>query len=325
MREPDAIFADPRQAALYDVFDDDRSDLDAYAAIVAELGARRVIDVGCGTGTLAVRLAGEGLAVIGVDPAAASLDVARAKPGADLVTWIHGDATAAAEVRPPADLAVMTGNVAQVFLSDDDWCAATDAIHTALRPQGWFVFETRRPEVRDWLNWNIPPTRVALPDGRTAIVTRSVTDVSLPLVTFRGSTTIDDEVLWSTSTLRFRDRHEIERSLDGRGFDVIDVRDAPDRPGKEHVFLAQRREGERQQPVAELTQDALRVRYQPAAQSSGAGVHRVQLARCRIGIASRPAASHTSWSSARADSSHSSRSAGVIAIAMDVVARFAAR
>jgi hypothetical protein len=109
------------------------------------------------------------------------------------------------------------------------------------------------------LNWNIPPTRVALPDGRTAVVTRSVTDVSLPLVTFRGSTTIDDEVLWSTSTLRFRDRHEIERSLDGRGFDVIDVRDAPDRPGKEHVFLAQRREGKRQ-PVSELTQDALHVR-----------------------------------------------------------------
>lgn len=250
MQEPDAVFADPRQAALYDVFDDDRSDLDAYAAIVAELGARRVIDVGCGTGTLAVRLASEGLSVTGVDPAAASLDVARAKPGADLVTWIHGAATALGAVHPPTDLVVMTGNVAQVFLSDDDWRDALDAVHAALRPRGWFVFETRRPEACDWLRWNIPPTRVALPDGGYAIVTRSVTDISPPLVTFRGSTTIDDEVLCSTSTLRFRDRHEIEHALDDGGFDVIDVRDAPDRPGKEYVFLAQRSERERR-PMAE--------------------------------------------------------------------------
>ena len=43
MRPPDAIFADPRQARLYDVFDDDRSDLDAYVALAGELGARRVL------------------------------------------------------------------------------------------------------------------------------------------------------------------------------------------------------------------------------------------------------------------------------------------
>jgi hypothetical protein len=43
MREPDAIFADPRQAVLYDVFDGDRSDLAAYVAIAREVGARRVV------------------------------------------------------------------------------------------------------------------------------------------------------------------------------------------------------------------------------------------------------------------------------------------
>lgn len=82
MREPDAAFADPRQAVLYDVFDDDRSDLDAYVAIAREVGARRAVDVGCGTGSLAISLAEEGIHVIGVDPAAASVDVARSKPAA---------------------------------------------------------------------------------------------------------------------------------------------------------------------------------------------------------------------------------------------------
>ena len=54
---PDAIFADPCLAAIYDDIDGDRSDLGHYEAIVEELGARRVLDVGCGTGTFACRLA----------------------------------------------------------------------------------------------------------------------------------------------------------------------------------------------------------------------------------------------------------------------------
>lgn len=119
MRPPDAAFADPRQAALYDVFDDDRRDLDAYVAIAREVEAVRVVDVGCGTGCLALLLAGQGLEVVGVDPAAAAIDIARAKPGADRVTWIVGDATALPS-EPPADLLVMTGNVAQVFVTDED-------------------------------------------------------------------------------------------------------------------------------------------------------------------------------------------------------------
>jgi len=239
MREPDAAFADPRQAILYDVFDDDRSDLDAYVAIAEDVGARHVVDVGCGTGSLAVRLAGEGLSVVGVDPAAASLDVARRKPDAELVTWVRGDATALADMDLAADLVVMTGNVAQVFVSDDDWLRTLNAVHACLRPGGWFVFETRRPEVRDWENWTIAPTPVLLPDGRAAVVSRTVTKAALPLVTFEGSTTIGDELLRSTSTLRFRERYELERDLIQRGFIVVNVREAPDRPGKELVFLNQ--------------------------------------------------------------------------------------
>jgi SAM-dependent methyltransferase len=241
MREPDAAFADPRQAVLYDVLDDDRSDLDAYVAIAGELGARHVVDIGCGTGSLAVRLAGEGLSVVGLDPAAASLDVARAKAYADRVTWINGDATALAGlagVSSAADMAVMTGNVAQVFVSDADWSETLTAVHAALRPGGWCVFETRRPEVRAWEDWDIAPTTVDLPNGRTAVVTRTITVIDLPLVTFEGSTTIGDEILISSSTLRFRDREEIERDLLAHGFTVEDLRDAPDRPGKEDVFLA---------------------------------------------------------------------------------------
>jgi 2-polyprenyl-3-methyl-5-hydroxy-6-metoxy-1,4-benzoquinol methylase len=51
-------FDEPRIAGIYDLFDSDRSDRGAYAAIVEQLGASRAFDLGCGTGTLAIMLAG---------------------------------------------------------------------------------------------------------------------------------------------------------------------------------------------------------------------------------------------------------------------------
>jgi SAM-dependent methyltransferase len=65
---PDNVYDDPRLAAIYDPLDPDRSDLDAYLAILTKLGAGSVLDVGCGTGTFAALLADRGLRVFGVDP-----------------------------------------------------------------------------------------------------------------------------------------------------------------------------------------------------------------------------------------------------------------
>ncbi|SDK18360.1 Methyltransferase domain-containing protein [Lentzea albidocapillata subsp. violacea] len=229
---PDAIFADPRLAKIYDAFDGPRLDLDLYLGIAAEVEARSVLDVGCGTGSLAVLLASSGRTVIGVDPALASLEIARAKDSR--VTWIHGDATTLPQLS--VDLATMTGNVAQVFLGDD-WEATLRGVHGALRPGGHFAFETRRPEERAWEDWARVKPRV-LVGVREQF---DLLDVSLPFVSFRHTYGFPDgSVITSDSTLRFRSRAEVTHSLVRCGFEVVDVRDAPDRPGREHVFLARK-------------------------------------------------------------------------------------
>lgn len=237
MRAPDPAFAEPRLAALYDALTGDRSDLDAYVDIAVEVAARSVVEIGCGTGSLAVRLAALELDVVGIDPAGASLEVARAKLHAERVTWVEGDASVLDGLHLSADLAVMTGNVAQVFVTDHDWQHTLRSVHGCLRPGGWFVFETRRPEVRDWEQWDVAPMPSSVPG---VVVSRTVTDVALPLVTFETTTTVAGETVPSSSTLRFRERNEVEGYLVAHGFEVVDVRDAPDRPRKELVFLARR-------------------------------------------------------------------------------------
>jgi SAM-dependent methyltransferase len=234
----DAIFEHPRLAAMYDALDPDRSDLVVYQAIVDELGARRVLDVGCGTGTFALSLAANDLDVFGLDPAKASLDVARAKPGAERVRWIHGDATALPHLN--VDLATMTGNVAQAIVDERDWDATLRAAYDALRPGGYLVFETRDPAFEGWREWHdTSHTHTEVEAVGTVEHWGELTDVSLPLVTFRWTFAFPDgEVVISDSTLRFRTRNEVESSLVAHGYLVDDVRDAPDRPGREFVFFA---------------------------------------------------------------------------------------
>ena len=239
---PDAIFDDPRLARVYDPLDPDRSDLDVYDAIAVEVGARSVLDVGCGTGTFACMLAMRGVAVVAVDPAQASLDVAASKPASERVLWLCGDATTLPALQ--VDAAFMTANVAQVFLTDGEWSATLLGVHGALKPGGTLVFEVRDPARRAWESWTPTSTFVSVDVPGLGVVEswEEVIDVRGELVTFRSMTNFVDEdlLLESTSTLRFRPRTDVETSLVANGFELLDVRDATDRPGREFVFLAHR-------------------------------------------------------------------------------------
>jgi SAM-dependent methyltransferase len=236
-RGPDLIFSDPLLARLYDPLDGDRSDLDAYVAMVDEFGARSVLDVGCGTGTLACLLARRGIEVVGVDPAAASIDVARDKPGADRVRWLVGDVAVLPTLE--VDLVTMTGNVAQVFCDDDAFVGALAACRSAVRVGGRLVFEVRDPSREAWRDWTREQSHqvIMVPGVGRVESWVDVLEVDLPLVRFRWSFLVDGRAMSSDSTLRFRTVPEIEACLDRAGWSVAEVRDAADRPGAEWVVV----------------------------------------------------------------------------------------
>jgi SAM-dependent methyltransferase len=143
------------------------------------------------------------------------------------------------------DLTTMTANVAQVFLTDEAWAATLEGIRAALAPGGHLVFETRDPGRRAWEDWTPERTRqqVEVPEVGLVESWTEVLEVDGAYVTFRHTHVFhaDGETVPSTSTLRFRSREELDASLEEAGFEVLDVRDAPDRPGLELVYVARTR------------------------------------------------------------------------------------
>ncbi len=220
----DLHYTDERLVALYDPANTDRSDVAYYCAIADEIAAHTIIDLGCGTGSLTCALADGTRQITGIDPSGAMLAVARQRPGAGAVRWVTG--TSANIGQPDADLVIMTGNVAQVFLDDDAWQTTLRHIFAAVRPGGWLAFESRNPEAREWEIWNRDQTftRTATPMG---VVQEwvTVTDVAGGCVHMQGYNVFENtgETVVATSILRFRTLNELQSSLNAAGFAIEQV------------------------------------------------------------------------------------------------------
>lgn len=230
-----AEFNDPRLAELYDVqFGWTRED-DFFLSVVAETPAARVLDLGCGTGRLALAMAAAGHRVTGVDPAGASLAIARRKPGADAVRWVEGTSRVLGE--HAFDVTTMTSHVAQFVVTDADWHALLADLRRALVPGGRLVFDTRDPRARHWEAWN-PRDRsdiFTLDDGPTVHIWSEVTGIDGLLV----SSAIHYEfsegtALAATATLRWRTEAELRSSLTTHGFALEQIYGGWNRDGIGH-------------------------------------------------------------------------------------------
>ncbi len=151
------VFDDSLLASVYDDLDPWAASDDVYLGLAREIGGA-VLDLGCGTGRLACRIAAEGLEVVGADPAGGMLGVARSRPGTETVDWVQSVGQSLRLARR-FDLITMTGHAFQALLSDADALAVLETAAHHLKPDGQFVFETRNPAKRAWLSWTPDATR----------------------------------------------------------------------------------------------------------------------------------------------------------------------
>ncbi len=157
MTEAVDVFDDALLASVYDDLNPWAARDDFYLGLAREAG-RGVLDLGCGTGRLACRIAAEGCDVVGAEPAAGMIGVARTRPVAAAVTWVQSDGQGL-NLTQRFDLIYMTGHAFQALLSDDDALALLAAAARHLAPEGQFAFETRNPARQAWLSWTPDQTR----------------------------------------------------------------------------------------------------------------------------------------------------------------------
>ena len=208
-------YENPRLVALYDLLNARGADW-AYYLDLACRAEGPILDVGCGTGALTVEAAQRGRVVYGLDPSAAMLDVARRRAGGDRVIWQQGILDGFAPELQFA-LIYMTGHAFQELGSDAEILAHFQAVRRLLTPEGQFVFDTRNPARRAWVNW-VPERserQLELPGGGRVRVWHQVLDVSAGYVSFEEHYAFEqqgegpEERLMSRSRLRFAALDEI--------------------------------------------------------------------------------------------------------------------
>ncbi len=243
----DLHYVEPRLVDLYDIENPRGADTDFYVQLAAELDARTILDLGCGTGLFTRELAMvDGRTVLGVDPASAMLAYARRQPGAEQVRWVEG--TSKRLGTPQADLLIMTSHVAQVFLDDAKWDDTLRDIYKALRPGGTLAFESRNPVYEGWKRWNREDSffRYESPHGLMETWVE-VVGVGNGRVHFQGHNifTATGEKLVVDSKLRFRTQAELTSSLQNAGFTIEHLYGNWDRSpflptSPEMIFVARR-------------------------------------------------------------------------------------
>ncbi|MCC9176038.1 class I SAM-dependent methyltransferase [Arthrobacter sp. zg-Y179] len=223
----DTVYNEPRLVALYDEDNAGQWDTDFYAGLIGDKPLR-IADVGCGTGSFAVRLALAGHTLTGIDPASGMLEVARSRAGGESVSWLQGTA---ADLPPgPFDAALMTGHAFQCLLTEGEILETLVAVRSRLVSGGTFYFETRNPAAKAWLEWDSGSTGPAIQESSAGTLEVEWELISAEeqsdgvLVTFEDRTVFrsDGERFISRSTLKFV-RAEVLKDLLGRaGFSSVD-------------------------------------------------------------------------------------------------------
>ncbi len=166
MGHEDGYFGE-RVAATYDESSDifEPGAVDAAADVLAGLaGGGRALELGIGTGRIALPLARHGVEVHGIDLSRAMVARLRAKPGGDAIGVTIGD-FATTRVDGTFSVAYLVFNTIMNLTTQAAQVACFRNVAAHLEPGGCFVIEVRIPDLRrlppgqNVVPWHVSPTR----------------------------------------------------------------------------------------------------------------------------------------------------------------------
>jgi SAM-dependent methyltransferase len=230
----DMLYEDPALAAFYDWDNPWPVDFDWFLTLIE--GAGSVLDLGCGTGIFSSALAARGADVVGVEPAAAMLEQAKARD--NRVVWIEA-AAQGLDLGRRFEAVVMTGHAFQCLLTAQDRAGVLQVISRHLAPGGRFFFDSRNPEARAWEEWTQRATRERRPHRTLGVVERWIaaeeTNVS-GVIEYRTHYLLPDgQHLQARSQIAFPAFDELSAALGAAGLRVDrwygDAVGGPLRPG----------------------------------------------------------------------------------------------
>jgi SAM-dependent methyltransferase len=156
-------------AGVYDAIYRDKDyegEVDLVERILARnglVGSREILDLGCGTGSHALRLAHRGHSIVGIDRSPFMLMQARAKRAvgcASRAEFHEGDIRKV-DLGKRFDAVLMMFTVLGYQLDDADLMATLGVVRLHLKPSGLFIFDV----------WNGPAVLAQIPDDRQLSVT----------------------------------------------------------------------------------------------------------------------------------------------------------
>jgi len=144
---------DQLNAELYDLSTPDwRGEIDFYRDYAKATKARgqALLDVGCGTGRVAIRLAPDSTKILGVDLNPAMLEQAQRKSGnVANVRWMQGDMRAL-DLGETFGLILVAGHSFQSLLTVKEQVACLDSLKRHLAPGGTIIIHIDHQDV-SWL------------------------------------------------------------------------------------------------------------------------------------------------------------------------------
>lgn len=227
-------------AAAYDSLYADKdydAECDLLEGIFRRSGrpVRTVLDLGCGTGAHAVRLAQRGLEVVGVDLSDGMLEAARRRAeeaGSSSVSFVRGDIRSVRLDRQ-FDAVICMFAVLGYQTTDEDVKKAIGTVRTHLAPAGPFVFDVWYGPAVEATGPSSRSKIIVAPDGELERQASAVLQTGAHVCTvsyrlIRRRLGMPDAMTEEVHLMRYFFPDELERFLDGSGLSLYGVTPFPD-------------------------------------------------------------------------------------------------